>query len=132
MDSLDREQARLAAEEDATLEKLLRLRKQQRFLQSRRSRMIREGFESLEELERAEAVAPSRDPVDPENAKEERSPKRLRGDSAANIGVGPAAPPESSEPVNRAWAVSPFNFEAFLLSEVPVWDVQSFDGGILQ
>ena len=129
MDSLDREQARLAAEEDATLEKLLRLRKQQRFLQSRRSRMIREGFESLEELERAEAVAPSRDPVDPENAKEERSLKRLRGDFLANIGVGPAgslgpaAPPESSEPVDRARAVSPFDFEAFLLSEVPVWDV---------
>ena len=44
--------------------------------------------------------------INPENAKEERSPKRLRGESLANNGVGsagspgPAAPLESSKLVN--------------------------------
>lgn len=146
MDSLEREQARLAAEEDATLAKLLRLRKQQRFLHERRSRMIREGFENVEQLEAAEAAGAG-GPSDPEIAKEGRSPKRLRGESSANTFAGPArtvgspgagsgaAPPEASELVDQARWTPDFNFGSLGAPSIDAslaWVDLGFSDGILQ
>lgn len=44
--------------------------------------------EELEELDRLESAREAGDPVDPENAKEGRLPKRLRGKSLADIFAG--------------------------------------------
>ncbi|EKG21259.1 hypothetical protein MPH_01402 [Macrophomina phaseolina MS6] len=81
LDRLDREFDCIAAEEDATLEKLVRLRKQRRFLQERRSKMIRQGFASLEELEKAEASSSPGGLSDPESSEGRSSLKRPRYES---------------------------------------------------
>ena len=52
--SLEREESRIASEREATLAKLLRLDKQQRFLQQRGREMLRRGLKSLDELDAAE------------------------------------------------------------------------------
>ena len=54
MMSIIREQERLDQEREATLSKLLRLDKQQRFLRNRASEMIRRGLKTMDELEEVE------------------------------------------------------------------------------
>lgn len=54
-ESIDRQRQKLRAEEEEAMAKILRLRKQQRFLDEREQEMIRRGLSTLEELEQAEA-----------------------------------------------------------------------------
>jgi hypothetical protein len=52
--SLDRQRRKLRDEEEEAMAKILRLRKQQRFLDDREQEMIRRGLSSLDELDEAE------------------------------------------------------------------------------
>lgn len=54
--SLDRQRQKLRDEEEEAMAKILRLRKQQRFLDDREKEMIRRGVETLDELDAAEAA----------------------------------------------------------------------------
>ncbi|EKG21284.1 hypothetical protein MPH_01427 [Macrophomina phaseolina MS6] len=91
--------------------RLSRLEKQEDLLERRAYLMLSKKavtVEELEELDRLESARGAGESVDPENAKEERSLKRLRGDastdnavessqSVGSPGVGSgSAPPEGS------------------------------------
>ena len=52
--SIDRQRRKLRDEEEEAMAKILRLRKQQRFLDDREQEMLRRGLESLDELDKAE------------------------------------------------------------------------------
>lgn len=54
--SLDRQRQKLRDEEEVVMAKILRLRKQQRFLDEREKEMVRRGVETLEELDQVEAA----------------------------------------------------------------------------
>jgi hypothetical protein len=54
-ESIDRQRQKLKAEEEEAMAKILRLRKQQRFLDDREQEMLRRGLSTLEELDQAEA-----------------------------------------------------------------------------
>ncbi|OBT70528.1 hypothetical protein VF21_10439, partial [Pseudogymnoascus sp. 05NY08] len=51
---LEREEDRLDREEEETLSKLLRLRKQKRLIRTRGKDMLRRGLKTLDELDAAE------------------------------------------------------------------------------
>lgn len=73
--------------------RLDRAEKQRSLLRRRAALMLSskaKTVEELEELDRLESAREAGDSVDPENAKEGRSPKRLRGESSADIFAGPA------------------------------------------
>ncbi|EKG14299.1 hypothetical protein MPH_08540 [Macrophomina phaseolina MS6] len=81
---------KLTSELRATSSRLERSRKQKVLLQRRGGLMLNkkaQSIEDLKELDRLEAAREARGPVDPENAKEERSPKRLRSAALASNAV---------------------------------------------
>lgn len=74
---LDREEERLDREEEETLSKLLRLRRQKKLLRTRGKDMLRRGLKSLDELdavEEAERLAQQSQPSDPVPPISEDSP----------------------------------------------------------
>lgn len=100
--------------------RLERSRKQKALLQRRGGLMLGRKLQSIEDLEALESLEAAGGPVDPEDAKEDPPPKRLRGEPAAaateagpsqdvgSPGAGSAAePPEGSGLVDSA-RLSPF------------------------
>ncbi|EKG09654.1 hypothetical protein MPH_13277 [Macrophomina phaseolina MS6] len=82
--------SKLTSELRIASSRLERFRKQKVLLQRRGGLMLNKKAQSikdLKELDRLEAAREARGPVNPENAKEERSPKRLRGAALASNAV---------------------------------------------
>ncbi|EKG09628.1 hypothetical protein MPH_13331 [Macrophomina phaseolina MS6] len=141
--------SKLTSELRATSSRLERSRKQKVLLQRRGGLILNkkaQSIKNLEELDRLEAAREAGGPVDPKNAKEERSPKRLRGaalasnavessQSVGSPGVGSGStPPEGSGLVDQA-RLSPFpkfDFGSFVYDESAVLVDLGFGDGTHQ
>lgn len=149
LDKAEQDEAEALRAAQAAMARLDRARKQKDLLKKRGSLMIAKKastVEELEELDRLETAREAGDSADPENAGEERSPKRLRGEPSADNAVGlsqsvgspgagsDAAPPESSELVNQArQPLSPgFDFGPFLNDASAAWVDLGFGDGTHQ
>ena len=75
------------------------LRRRAALILSSKAKSVKE----LEELDRLESLG---DATNPKNTKEERSLKRVRGESLANNGVGPTGSPGPTAPLESSKLVN--------------------------
>jgi hypothetical protein len=90
--SLDRQRERLRSEEEEAMAKILRLRKQQRFLDNREKEMLRRGLRSLDELDAAE----EEERLEKERKEKEKMERREQEAQAATSAASAGA---SSDPL---------------------------------
>lgn len=89
---LEREEERLDREEEETLSKLLRLRKQKRLIRTRGKDMLRRGLKTLDELDAAEAAERAATEA-AEAAPSVSNPSSSSGDPSLEFGpLGPLDP----------------------------------------
>ncbi|OBT49711.1 hypothetical protein VE04_10242 [Pseudogymnoascus sp. 24MN13] len=105
---LEREEERLDREEEETLSKLLRLRKQKRLIRTRGKDMLRRGLKTLDELDAAEAA--------------DRA-------AAEKLEIEEAEQQKASEASTSAAAISSSSSDALALSPAS-WDQWLADGGV--
>jgi hypothetical protein len=119
---LERKEERLEREEEETLAKLLRLRKQRKFLRTRGKEMLRRGLQTLDELDMVEEQERQEADRKEKALEEELREQQARASSSSDfIGVldGPSFDPTFfSEPV--------FGVDQPLLSSF--WESLGFSG----
>ena len=115
--AVEREEARLAAEREATLAKLLRLDKQQSFLRKRAGEMLRRGLKTLDELDEAE----EKEKKDREEAEQREREAQVAAPSFADVSGDPFPDPFEG--------YSGVAFGADLHLSPSSWDVSEFVGG---
>ncbi|CAG8971105.1 hypothetical protein HYALB_00014081 [Hymenoscyphus albidus] len=115
-EALARQEEKLEEEEEEAMAKILRLRKQKKFLQRRRNDMMARGFKSLQELDEAE---------EKEREKEKEMEKKEMEEEAAR----PASLPTSSGSDSALdLGLDPTFFEAFP-PDHEMWATLGFGGG---
>ena len=84
-ESLEREEQRIEYEREATLAKLLRLDKQQRFLKRRGREMLKRGLKSLDELDAVEEKERNEAKAEAAHSSDHTTPTASASESALSI-----------------------------------------------